>query len=162
MFKGCILRLIVPKGFKEYAEKTASDFNCKVLDITFKTEKKSNTLRVTIDGDDTSLNICAEISRKLSAWLDSHEDEIKCTSYNFEVSSPGPDRKLVTEQDFIKCINKTVYFETKTKAADGRRRYKGKVISCENGIVHIYTKEESAEFDIVISDISKARIEYEF
>ncbi len=35
-------------------------------------------------------------------------------------------------------------------------------MSCENGIVHIYTKEESAEFDIVISDIAKARIEYEF
>ena len=27
---------------------------------------------------------------------------------------------------------------------------------------HIYTKEESAEFDIVIADIAKVRIEYEF
>lgn len=156
------MRLTIPKEFTEYAEKTAGKYNCKVLDITLKPEKKSHTLRVTIDGDDTSLNVCVDISRELSKWLDSHENEIKCSSYNFEVSSPGPDRKLHTEQDFINCINKTVYFETKTKAADGRKRYKGKVMSCENGIVHIYTKEESAEFDIVISDIAKARIEYEF
>lgn len=156
------MRLNIPKEFIEYAEKTAFKYNCKVLDITLKPKKKSHILRVTIDGDDTSLNTCADISRELSKWLDSHENEIKCSSYNFEVSSPGPDRKLNTEKDFINCINKTVYFETKTKAEDGRKRYKGKVISCENGIVHIYTKEESAEFDIVISDIAKARIEYEF
>ena len=162
MFKRCVLRFILPKGFREYAEKIAGKYNCKVLDIIFKPEKKSHTLRVTIDGDDTSLNICADISRELSKWLDSHENEIKCSTYNFEVSSPGPDRKLCTEQDFINCINKTVYFETKTKAIDGRKRYKGKVMSCENGIIHIYTKEESAEFDIIIADIAKARIEYEF
>ncbi len=156
------MRLKIPKEFLEYAEKVACKYNCKVLDITLKPEKKTYTLRVTIDGDNTSLNICADISRELSVWLDDHENEIKCSSYNFEVSSPGPDKKLVTEQDFINCINKTVYFETKTKAADGRKRYKGKVIFCKNGIVHIYTKEESAEFDIVIADIAKARIEYEF
>ncbi len=156
------MRITIPKKFIEYAEKTACKYKCKVLDITLKPEKKSYTLRVTIDGDDTSLNMCADISRELSKWLESYESEIKCPSYNFEVSSPGPDRKLHKEHDFINCINKIVYFETKTKAKDGRKRYKGKVMSCENGIVHIYTKEESAEFDIVISDIAKARIEYEF
>lgn len=154
--------LKIPKEFTEYAEKVASKYHCKVLSIALKPEKKSHVLRVTIDGNDTSLNVCTDISRELSLWLDSHESEINCSSYNFEVSSPGADKKLVTEQDFVDCINKTVYFEMKTKAVDGRRRYKGRVVSCENGIVHIYIKEESAEFDIVISDIAKARIEYEF
>lgn len=151
----------IPKEFIEYADKIADKYNCRVLNITLKPEKKTYILRVTIDGSDTSLNTCADVSRELSLWLDSHESDIKCPSYNFEVSSPGSDKKLITERDFINCINKTVYLETKTKAIDGRKRYKGKVLSCEHGIVHIYTKEESAEFDIVISDIAKARIEYE-
>lgn len=162
MFREKILGLYIPKEFKDYAHKIAEKYNCMVQDISFKVEHKSNVLRVTIEGEDTSLDVCSKISRDLSKWLDSHEDDIKCKSYNFEVSSPGPEKKLKNEEDFKKCINKLVYFETKTKAADGRKRYKGKVLSCENGIVHIYTKEESAEFDVVISDIAKARIEYEF
>lgn len=162
MFKESILGLFIPKDFREFAEKVAGKYNCQVQDISFKTEHKSNILRVTIDGEDTSLDVCSKVSRDLSKWLDAHEDEIKCKSYNFEVSSPGPEKKLKTEEDLKKCINKLLYFETKTKASDGRKRYKGRVMSCENGVVHIYTKEESAEFDIVISDIAKARIEYEF
>lgn len=157
-----MLGLYIPKEFKEFVEKVAGKYNCQVQDISFKTERKSNILRVTIDGEDTSLDTCSKISRDLSKWLDTHEDEIKCKSYNFEVSSPGPEKKLITEQDFKKCINKLVYFETKTKASDGRKRYKGKVISCDDGIIHIYIKEESAEFDINVSDVAKARIEYEF
>ena len=157
-----MLGLYIPKEFKEFAEKVAGKYNCQVQDISFKTERKSNILRVTIDGEDTSLDTCSKISRDLSKWLDTHEDEIKCKSYNFEVSSPGPEKKLITEQDFKKCINKLVYFETKTKASDGHKRYKGKVISCDDGIIHIYIKEESAEFDINVSDVAKARIEYEF
>lgn len=156
------MRLNIPKEFMEYAEKIAAKHNCSLQTVTFKPEKKSHILRVVIDGEDTSLDTCSKISRELSKWLDSHEDEIKCKTYSFEVSSPGPEKKLVSEEDFKKCLNKLVYFETKSKAADGRKRYKGKVLSCENGVIHIYTKEESAEFDIIISDIAKARIEYEF
>lgn len=156
------MRLNIPKEFMEYAEKIAAKHNCSLQAVTFKPEKKSHILRVVIDGEDTSLDTCSKISRELSKWLDSHEDEIKCKTYSFEVSSPGPEKKLVSEEDFKKCLNKLVYFETKSKAADGRKRYKGKVLSCENGVIHIYTKEESAEFDIIISDIAKARIEYEF
>ncbi len=156
------MRFNIPQEFKDYAEKVVKKNNCILQEIIFKPEKKSHILRVVIDGADTSLDTCSKVSRELSKWLDNHEDEIKCKSYSFEVSSPGPEKKLVTEQDFLKCVNKLVYFETKTKASDGRKRYKGKVMSCENGIIHIYTKEESAEFDIAISDIAKARIEYEF
>lgn len=156
------MRLNIPKEFMEYAEKIAAKHNCSLQAVTFKPEKKSHILRVVIDGEDTSLDTCSKISRELSKWLDSHEDEIKCKTYSFEVSSPGPEKKLVSEEDFKKCLNKLVYFETKSKASDGRKRYKGKVLSCENGVIHIYTKEESAEFDIIVSDIAKARIEYEF
>lgn len=156
------MRLNIPKEFMEYAERIAAKHNCSLQAVTFKPEKKSHILRVVIDGEDTSLDTCSKISRELSKWLDSHEDEIKCKTYSFEVSSPGPEKKLVSEEDFKKCLNKLVYFETKSKASDGRKRYKGKVLSCENGVIHIYTKEESAEFDIIVSDIAKARIEYEF
>lgn len=155
------MNINLPKDFIIFANKVANKNNCEILSITFNKEKKSNILRITIDGKDTSLNICSSISRNLSRWLDRHEDEIKSSSYILEVTSPGADKKLINTEDFIKSIDKLVYFETKTKALDGRKRYKGRVKSCKNGIVHIYVEEESAEFDIAIKDIAKAHIEYE-
>ena len=54
MFKESILGVFIPKDFREFAEKVAGKYNCQVQDISFKTEHKSNILRVTIDGEDTS------------------------------------------------------------------------------------------------------------
>ena len=95
-------------------------------------------------------------------FVEFHADGKRITSIKPSKYQEFKEGDFITEQDFKKCINKLVYFETKTKASDGRKRYKGKVISCDDGIIHIYIKEESAEFDINVSDVAKARIEYEF
>lgn len=152
----------IPVDFTKLAEKTVSKYNCSIVKLSFVNEKKQNILRLVIDGADTSLDVCANISRELSKWLDSHEYEIKIKNYAFEVSSPGGDKKLTSEDDYKSTLGKLVYFETKTKASDGRKRYKGRVNSVENGIITIYVEDESAEFQLSISDISKSRIEYEF
>ena len=156
------MNISIPKEFRELAEKVVSKYECSIYSLGFYKEKKQNILRLTIDGANTSLDICSKISRDLSKWLDSHEDDLKVKSYEFEVSSPGPDKKIETEEEFKKNINKIVNFETKTKASDGRKKYRGKIMSVENGIIHIYVDEESAEFDLEVSDIKKARREYEF
>lgn len=152
----------IPKEFRELAEKVTKKYDCTVYNLNFYKEKKLNILRLTIDGPNTSLDICSKISRDLSKWLDAHEDELKVKSYEFEVSSPGPEKKIETEEDFIKNIGKIVNFETKTKASDGRKKYRGTIESVENGIIHIYVAEESAEFDLEVSNIKKANREYEF
>lgn len=153
----------LPLEFVKAAEKEAAANGCTVLSLDMKKEKKVSVLRMVINGADTSLDVCTKISRSLSKWLDDNEDKIPVDNYVFEVSSPGIDNvKMETDEDYIKHLGKIINIVTKTKAADGRKRYRGRLKSVENGILRLYVEEESAEFELSVSDISKSRIEYEF
>lgn len=170
LFIGSLDTVVVGKMFqknkiinivKPVAESAAADYNCKILTISFKKEKEGNVLRITIDGDKVTLDTCADISSKVSEWLDTHENNIPFSNYILEVTSPGPDRKLVTREDFEKFIDKTVLIITKNKAADGRKRYLGRIMCVSDDTVKIYVEKESAEFTLELNDISKTRLEYE-
>ena len=53
-----------------------------------------------------TLDRCAQVSREISDLLD-RKDPIAC-SYVLQVSSPGLDRPLKTEHDFIRNIGKNI------------------------------------------------------
>ena len=143
------------------AESAASDYGCTVVAISFKKEKEGYILRITIDGDKITLDTCADVSLKISEWLDNNADSIPYDGYILEVTSPGPDRALKSKEDFKKYIDKTVLIITKNKAADGRKRYLGRIIDVTDDAVKIYVEKESAEFTLELNDISKTRLEYE-
>lgn len=160
-FEGNLVQ--IPAEFIKAAEKEAAANGCSIVSIDMKKEKKASVLRIVINGADTSLDVCAKISRSLSKWLDANEDKIPVENYVFEVSSPGIDNvKMETDEDYAKYIGKIINIVTKTKASDGRKRYRGRLKSVENGVIHLYVEEESADFNLSVSDISKSRIEYEF
>lgn len=148
---------------RQVAIKAANEFGCRVMTVGFKKELGDTVLQVIVDGDEPiSVDKCADISRKMSEWLDAHEKDIPYADYLLEVSSPGGMRQLSTKEDFERYLNLLVQIETKSKAADGRKRYKGRIQSVNEISVTIYVAEESAVFDLALGDISKARIEYEF
>lgn len=150
------------KNIKVVAEDAAKQCGCSVISVTFNSTKEGKVLKTVIDGDNTGLDICEAISRKLSEWLDEHENEIPAVEYSLEVSSPGMDKPLKGVKDFEKLMGKLLYIETKTKAADGRKRYTGRLKKIENGTLFVYVEKESAEFAITLDNISKARAEYDF
>lgn len=150
------------KKIKGIAEDAAKQSECSVISVTFNSTKEGKVLKTVIDGDNTGLEICAAISRKLSEWLDEHANEIPAVEYSLEVSSPGIDKPLKTIKDFEKLIGKILYIETKIKAADGRKRYTGRLKKIEKGTLFLYVEKESAEFAIALDNISKARAEYDF
>lgn len=147
---------------KPVAEKIAKDFNCQVLDVTYKKEREGYILRITIDSEKLSLDTCADISLKISDWLDENERIIPYKNYNLEVSSPGPERQLKTKEDFLRFIGKSSLVITKNKADDGRKRYLGTIKEVTDESVKLYVEKESAEFIIQLNNISKARLEYKF
>ncbi len=147
---------------KPVAERFSREHNCNVIDVTYKRERGEYILRVTIDSDNLSLDTCANISLKISDWLDENDKIIPYKNYNLEVSSPGPDRPLKTKDDFLRFINKSVLIITKNKADDGRKRYLGKIKEVTDETIKLYVEKESAEFYIQLDNINKARLEYEF
>ena len=77
-----------------------------------------------------SVDDCADISRAISALLDV-EDPI-ASAYSLEVSSPGIDRPLVREQDYLKYAGFEAKIETATPIS-GQRRFRGTVVGFEDG-----------------------------
>lgn len=147
---------------KIIAEKAAHDHNCILLDVTFNSTREGKVLRIIVDGDKVNLDVCEHVSRKLSAWLDENELKIPAKEYSLEVTSPGADKPLKNKSDYERLIGKLIYIETKTKAADGRKRYTGKIKKVSDDGFIIYVEKESVEFCITFDNVSKARLEYDF
>ncbi len=78
-----------------------------------------------LDGEEISVDDCAEISRAVSALLDV-EDPIS-DAYDLEVSSPGIDRPLVKFADFERFAGHEAKLQMKRLIA-GQRRFRGRVL----------------------------------
>lgn len=96
---------------------------------------------------------CEQVSRQLSAALDV-EDAIP-HAYRLEVSSPGLDRPLRREQDFMRFAGR----EAKIRTADlveGRRNFSGILRGVTNGAVDIEC--DGHQYRIPVSQVSRANL----
>ena len=116
------------------------------------------TLQIMIepaDGRPMDVEDCATLSRALSAVLDV-EDPI-ASAYTLEVSSPGIDRPLTREKDYVRWAGHVVRVET-TQPIEGRRRFKGTLLGLENGTIRVRL-DEGLEANVPLSVILRAKLE---
>jgi ribosome maturation factor RimP len=107
------------------------------------------------DGRPMDVEDCATLSRALSAVLDV-EDPLP-GAYTLEVSSPGIDRPLTREKDYVRWAGHVARLETMLPIA-GRRRFKGTLLGLENGTVRIRL-EDGTEADVPLSQVIRAKLE---
>jgi ribosome maturation factor RimP len=105
------------------------------------------------DGVGMTVDDCADISRSVSALLDA-EDPI-AGAYTLEVSSPGIDRPLTRPRDFERFAGFDARIETQEPIA-GRRRFKGRLLGLEAGMVSLVVDEDTVH--LPIEAIAKARL----
>ena len=86
--------------------------------------------------------------------LEDVEDPIS-TEYNLEVSSPGLDRPLFDLPHFEAVIGETINVKT-SMPLNGRRKFKGKLVSIENDTLIVNVDGE--EYELVFSNIDKANL----
>lgn len=99
-----------------------------------------------------TVNECAQLSRVLQEWLDRTYPDLP--SYRLEVSSPGVDRLLKTEQDFRRNLHREVVVEY--QSSKGPQKVTGELCEIENGILYIQSKQKKET--IPISSIMNAKI----
>ena len=129
-----------------------------LVDVEYKRERGGWVLRVFIDKEGgVTLDDCARVSREFGQLLD--VEDIIPTSYQLEVSSPGLDRPLKKEEDFVKYSGRKVRIKTKEQVS-GRRNFKGALLGCSEGKVMVKV-EGSGVFTIPFSAILKANLEIE-
>lgn len=92
-------------------------------------------LRVFVDkADGIDLDDCQAISEKLSARLD--ELDLISGAYILEVSSPGIDRILKKDKDFVREAGKVVDV-TLYAPLDGKKDFVGELVSRDEEFLHL-------------------------
>lgn len=105
------------------AQPIAQDMGVYVVDIEFKKESKDWFLRIYIDKDGgVSIDDCEQLSRRFSDEIDK-TDPIE-QNYCLEVSSPGADRKLQKEREFLYYLGRNVDVKL-YQAIDGNKKFSG-------------------------------------
>lgn len=105
------------------AEDIAREYGAYVVDVEYKKEGKEWYLRVALDKEGgIGIDDCENVSRALSDVLD-EKDPIK-DPYCLEVTSPGVDRKLKKEREFLYYLGREVDVKL-YKAMDGKKEFRG-------------------------------------
>ncbi len=140
------------------AQPVVDGLGMELVDVAFVTEHGRRILRVTIDKPGgVTVDDCGDVSRELGTILDV-EDPIP-QRYTLEVSSPGLDRPLLSEKDFIRFAGKKARIKTR-EAMEGRKNFKATIEAVEGGRVRV-TDFDGKVFEIPLSNIDRARLEVE-
>lgn len=114
----------------------------------------TGTLRIYIDCDaGVGLEDCERVSHRVSGVLDV-EDPIP-GHYVLEVSSPGLDRPLRTDEHFRRQVGQLVKLVMVAGRA-GRRRYKGTIVGVGDGELEIEVDDERLK--LPLSEVESARL----
>lgn len=110
-------------------------------------------LRVSIDRvGGSTIDDCARVSRQLSPALD--VADLLDAAYTLEVSTPGIERPLQRERDFVYFAGCTV--RMKLFGMDARRRLSGVLLGCEDGTVRVRVGEEVRL--VPLADVERAQL----
>ena len=141
----------IKETVREAIEPTVTELGYRIWDVTYSKVGADYHLEITIDSDaGIGIEDCERVHRAIDPILD-EVDPIE-TFYYLDVSSPGLERELRTEEHITLSIGSAV--EAKLFAAkDGAKSVVGKLQSFENGAVII--ANDAGEVRLERSEISK-------
>ncbi len=133
------------------------DLRLELVDIEYRREGKGWVLRIFIDKEGgIAVEDCTRVSHQVGDLIDI--DDVIPNAYCLEVSSPGLDRPLKTEQDFIKYKDRHVQLNT-FAPIDTRRNFKGTIKDFRDGV--LFLDAQGVSFEIALENIAKAKLEIE-
>jgi ribosome maturation factor RimP len=137
---------------------TVTEHNAELVDVEYIKAGKVWTLRVFIDKKQgVTVLDCQKLSREIEDLIEVHE--LISDPYTLEVSSPGLDRPLKKEADFLR--NKDKQIELKTYAPiEGRKNFSGIVLDVKDKILFLKNKEDCLELEL--ANIAQAKLVIKF
>ena len=146
----------VRETVKEAILPTVTSLGYRLWDVTYSKVGADYHLEITIDNDEgININDCEKVHRAIDPIIDEC-DPIE-GFYYLDVSSPGAERELRTDEHIAYCIGQRV--EAKLFAAkDGRKSFAGTLVSYENSVVTISEDNETVE--LARDEISKLNTLY--
>ncbi len=130
-----------------------------LIDVEFLKEGSDWVLRIFLENKDGDLTIeeCEKVSRSLSIILD-EEDPID-KSYILEVSSPGLERPLKTEEDFERFRGELIAVKT-FKKINGEKEFIGTLKEFADDQITLILDDDQ-EISIDYSLVARSNITFE-
>ena len=142
----------------------------EVVDLEFRPERGGWTLRVFVEKEGAavqalstrdaavSLELCANVSRDLSPALDVLD--LIPHAYQLEVSSPGVERPLRDERDFVRFKGHKAKLKRRESEPGGPAVVVGTIEGVAGGNVRVIEGKHTHE--VPLSAIESARLVFEF
>ena len=141
------------------AEPLLREFGLEMVDIEFQFERGRWILRVFMDREGgVTVDDCSNVSRELGHLVDA--ESIIDYPYVLEISSPGLNRPLRKENDFIRSIGKMVKLKMSTPI-NRRRHFTGRLANVTEGMISLLVDDNNL-VELPLKEIDKARLKYEF
>lgn len=137
-----------------FAEPLLADMGIELVEVQFRREGHGWVLRFFIDKEQgITLDDCAAASREISAYLE--VEDVIDHAYNLEVSSPGAERPLKNEKDFVRFAEKKARIKMREPVGD-QKVFTGILQGVEQGSVIL--DQDGQKIVLDIAKISKARL----
>jgi len=148
----------VVKQISDLVEPILNELGFELIDAEYVTNQGRWVLRLYVDKEGgVTIDDCAKVSYELGDLIDiknviEHE-------YILEVSSPGLNRPLKKEADFIRVIGKKVKVRRRAPLK-GQRNFIGVLKDFKEH--ELYIQSEGQLITVAWADIEKANLVYEF
>jgi len=155
-YKGVwLLNVMVGERVTAIALPLLQELGLELVHVEFRREAGGWILRLYVDKQGgVTLGDCQRVSEELSDLLDI--EDLVDHPYSLEVSSPGLNRPLGREADFLRFVGKRARVIT-AQAIGGQRRFLGTLKGYEEGRV-VLEREDGTMVLIPHSLISQARL----
>lgn len=153
------MRKSIEATIEEIVQPIVDSKNFEIVDIEYVKEAGEYYLRVYLDKEGgISLSDCELVSRELSEILD-QKDPIK-DNYFLEVSSPGLDRPLKKDKDFVRYQGRDVEIKL-YKPLNGSKQLEGELLGLtDDKNIKVIIDNEEVEFNK--KDVALIRLAIKF
>lgn len=131
----------------------------ELVDVEYLSDRGRWILRVFMDKEGgVTIEDCARASREIGDLID--VKDLIDHEYVLEVSSPGLDRPLKKEKDFVRAVGKKIKLRT-VKPVEGRRNYFGYLRGFQDRVLHLEV-DPGGLVSLPLHEVEKANLVYEF
>lgn len=148
----------ITQRVQELLETYMNDHGIELVEISYKKTQEGMTLRILVDTPNgIRMDQCEALNHYVGEVLD--RENIITEHYVIEVSSPGLDRPMKTDRDFVRNVGKDIEVTT-YEMIDGRKTHEGCLIGMDAGTIVI--EREGVSTVIPRNRIALARLRLDF
>lgn len=149
----------VVSRIKEILIPAVNSRGLELVEVEYRPESIGWVLRIFIDREGgVTVDDCQKVSEQVGDLLD--VEDLIDHRYSLEVSSPGFDRPLVSEKDFVRFAGQRAQITTDAPIAN-QRNFQGRILGVSDHRILI-EQEEGERLEIPYGRIVRARIVPEF